>query len=109
LDSSEDVEHIIAKAIKDGILDATINHEEGYIQSKVTLDVYSTEEPTKVFHSGINFCIKIRNSSIKAMRFPPSTKTKEELEKEEVERKKKEEEYGIEEPEFDDEMDEEDF
>jgi len=100
----KDVEYIIAKAIKDGIIDAVINHEKGYVQSIETQDIYSTDEPTKVFHDGIKYCIKIRNSSIKAMRFPPSSKSKEELEKEELERKKKEEEFGsIEEHDFEDE------
>lgn len=35
LDSAEDAEFIVAKAIRDGVIDANIDHQEGYIRSKV--------------------------------------------------------------------------
>jgi 26S proteasome regulatory subunit N3 len=35
LDDTLDAEYIIAKAIKDGVIEAIINHEESYMQSKV--------------------------------------------------------------------------
>ena len=50
LESTEDTEFIVAKAIKDGVIDATINHQEQYIQSKDTYDIYSTQEPQMAFH-----------------------------------------------------------
>ena len=37
LDSAEDAEYIVAKAIRDGVIDAEINHTEGFVQSKVGL------------------------------------------------------------------------
>jgi len=77
LDNPEDVEHIVAKAIRDGIIDATINHEESFMKSKETLDLYSTNEPTNVFQNRIEFCLKIRNASVKALRFPQVKKIKE--------------------------------
>jgi len=37
LDSPQDAEYIIAKAIRDGVIEASLDHEEGYMQSKVKL------------------------------------------------------------------------
>ncbi len=33
LDSVEETEQIVAKAIRDGVIDAVINNDEGYMQS----------------------------------------------------------------------------
>uniref|UniRef100_A0A0B7AF39 26S proteasome regulatory subunit RPN3 n=1 Tax=Arion vulgaris TaxID=1028688 RepID=A0A0B7AF39_9EUPU len=76
LDSPEDAEFIVAKAIRDGVIEATIDHENGYVQSKETGDVYSTKEPMSAFHQRISFCLDIHNQSIKAMRFPPKSYNK---------------------------------
>jgi 26S proteasome regulatory subunit N3 len=35
LDSEEDAEYIVAKAIRDGVIDATIDHENGFMKSNV--------------------------------------------------------------------------
>lgn len=69
LDSEESTEHIIAKAIRDGVIDATIDHEKGYMQSNEVLDVYSTSQPQENFHDRIKFCIGLHNDSVKAMRY----------------------------------------
>jgi len=71
LDNVEDVEFIVAKAIRDGVIDATIDHEGSFIQSKENSDVYSTQEPLDAFHARINFCLKMHNEAVKAMRYPP--------------------------------------
>lgn len=76
LDSPEDAEFIVAKAIRDGVIEATIDHEHGYVQSKETGDVYSTKEPMAAFHQRISFCLDIHNQSVKAMRFPPKSYNK---------------------------------
>ncbi|XP_070535762.1 26S proteasome non-ATPase regulatory subunit 3-like [Ptychodera flava] len=76
LDSPEDAEFIVAKAIRDGVIEATIDHEKGYIQSKENIDIYSTLEPMNAFHQRITFCLDIHNNSIKAMRFPPKSYNK---------------------------------
>ena len=36
LDGVTETEYTVAKAIRDGVIDATINHEEQYVQTKVT-------------------------------------------------------------------------
>ncbi|KAJ3190340.1 26S proteasome non-ATPase regulatory subunit [Gaertneriomyces sp. JEL0708] len=70
LDGEEDAEFVIAKAIRDGIISATLHHSEGYMSSLETTDVYTTTEPQDAFHSRIGFCLNLHNESVKALRFP---------------------------------------
>ena len=35
---------------RDGVIEAKIDHERGWLSSQEMLDVYSTEEPQKAFH-----------------------------------------------------------
>lgn len=73
----------VLKAIRDGVIEAHIDHEASYVQTKDLVDIYSTLEPLKAFHQRIKFCLELRNQSVKAMRFPPK-KYSEELETAEV-------------------------
>uniref|UniRef100_A0A3Q3GMI4 26S proteasome non-ATPase regulatory subunit 3 n=1 Tax=Labrus bergylta TaxID=56723 RepID=A0A3Q3GMI4_9LABR len=68
LDSPEDAEFIVAKAIRDGVIEASINHEKGFVQSKETMDIYGTREPQLAFHQRISFCLDIHNMSVKERR-----------------------------------------
>ena len=47
------------------MVEATIDHENSYVQSKETLDIYSTREPMNAFHQRIAFCLDIHNQSVK--------------------------------------------
>lgn len=69
-DSVEDMEYIIAKAIHDGVIEAFLDPKAGFMYSKSTMDVYSTQLPQKAFHKRINFCLKVHEDSIKAMTYP---------------------------------------
>lgn len=91
LDSAVDAEFIVAKAIRDGVIEAHIEHEAGYVQTKDVTDIYSSLEPMKAFNQRIKFCLELRNQSVKAMRFPPK-KYSEELETAEERRAREEEE-----------------
>jgi len=77
LDSPEDAEYIVAKAIRDKVIEAVLDHENGWMQSKDTSDVYSTKEPQIAFNQRIEFCLDLHNHSVKAMRFPPKSYNKE--------------------------------
>lgn len=88
LDSADDAEYIVAKAIKDGVIEATIDHDHRCLQSKDTVDVYTTAEPLTAFHQRITFCLDIHNQSVKAMRFPPKS-YRTDLESAEVSKKKR--------------------
>jgi 26S proteasome regulatory subunit N3 len=72
LDSEETTEYIVAKAIRDGVIEATINHEGGYMQNKEVLDVYATEEPMLAFDERIRFCMSLHNEAIKVLPPPPN-------------------------------------
>lgn len=91
LDSAVDAEFIVAKAIRDGVIEAHIDHEAGYVQTRDISDIYSSLEPMKAFNQRIKFCLELRNQSVKAMRFPPK-KYSEELETAEERRAREEEE-----------------
>jgi hypothetical protein len=64
-------EYIVAKAIRDGAIDAVIDHEGGFMWSRERTDVYSTTEPQAAFHARIAYCLDLHNDAIKAMRFEP--------------------------------------
>ncbi|KAF3206169.1 26S proteasome non-ATPase regulatory subunit [Orbilia oligospora] len=70
LDSEESAEYIVAKAIRDGVIEAGLNNEKGYMQSKELTDVYATKEPQDQFHERIKFCMQLHNECVTAMRFP---------------------------------------
>jgi 26S proteasome regulatory subunit N3 len=76
----EDAEFIVAKAIRDGVIDATIDHAGGYMQSKESGDIYSTQEPHAAFHRRITFCLDIHNEAVKAMRFAPDAHKQSQIE-----------------------------
>lgn len=73
LDSAEDAEFIVAKAIRDGVIEASLDPEKGYMRSKESSDIYSTREPQLAFHQRISFCLDLHNQSVKAMRYPPKS------------------------------------
>lgn len=70
LGSELTAEYIVAKAIKDGVVDATINHTKGYMESDELSYVYSTTSPQEEFDRRIKFCMQLHNDSVKAMRYP---------------------------------------
>ena len=69
LENEKEAEYIIAKAIRDGVFLATINHEEGYVQSKEIKDIYSTFEPQRAYQSRILFLNNIFVESQKSMKY----------------------------------------
>ncbi len=103
LDSEEDAEYIVAKAIRDGVIDASIDHEHGHMRSKVrpaigeiiyncrktqtfipllSLRLLSTSESGFVCRFIMNLSrwlpfLKARFLSFKAMRFPGDAHRKE--------------------------------
>ena len=79
LPSISAAEYICSKAIRDGVIDATIDHEKGWVCSNDVLDVYSTEEPMKAFHRRIAFCLDSHNEAVKTMRYPPDAYKKEHM------------------------------
>lgn len=57
----EDTECIVAKAIRDGGVDAVLDHANGWMLSKDVADIYATAEPAAAFHARVAFCLDIHN------------------------------------------------
>ena len=64
-----DAESIVSKAIHDGAIDATLDHTNGWMVSKETGDIYSTNEPQIAFNSRIAFCLNMHNEAVRALRY----------------------------------------
>mmetsp|Transcript_13878 Transcript_13878/g.29743 ORF Transcript_13878/g.29743 Transcript_13878/m.29743 type:complete len:591 (+) Transcript_13878:51-1823(+) len=71
LPSATSAEFVVAKAVRDGVIDATIDHEKGYVQSHDLVDVYATVEPSEAFHRRIAYCLTTHNDALRAMRYTP--------------------------------------
>ncbi|KAK4526492.1 hypothetical protein GAYE_SCF24G4408 [Galdieria yellowstonensis] len=107
LETARDAEFIVAKAIRDGVIDAIIYHKEGYVESRESTYLYTTMEPQHSFHERIRFCLDIHNETVRAMRFPESDKKDLETLEERRERLKEEQELAhtlVEEDEEDDDI-----
>lgn len=66
LDSEESAEYIVAKAIRDGVIEATLDHEKGFMQSKQSGDIYnSSYEPTDAFSTRVRALLDIHDESVK--------------------------------------------
>lgn len=70
LDSPESAEFVCAKAIRDGVIDAVLDHENGWMQSNEVSNVYATDEPQRAFHKRISFCLDVHNEAVRAMCYP---------------------------------------
>lgn len=68
----EEVECIVAKAVRDGAIDAKIDHTNQWMVTSEASDIYSTFEPQQAFHSRIMFCLNLHNEAVKAMRYKPN-------------------------------------
>ncbi|KAH1214702.1 putative 26S proteasome non-ATPase regulatory subunit 3 [Glycine max] len=89
-----DAESIVAKAIRDGAIDASLDHANGWMVSKETGDIYSTNEPQLAFNSRIAFCLNMHNEAVRALRFPPNTQKEKESAEKRRERHQQEQELA---------------
>ena len=71
IESHSTMEFICAKAIRDGVIQATIDHENGWLVNSEGQDMYESEQPQEAFHRRIAFCMEVHNEAVKSMRYPP--------------------------------------
>jgi 26S proteasome regulatory subunit N3 len=64
LDSEEDAEYIVGKAIRDGVIDGRIVHERGWMECGVGKTTYGPEV-AEVFSRRIGYCMELHNESVK--------------------------------------------
>lgn len=67
LDTPQNAEFVCAKAIRDGVIDAVIDHKNGWLQSKETVNVYTTNDPQGAFQRRITFCLDVHNEAVKVL------------------------------------------
>jgi 26S proteasome regulatory subunit N3 len=68
LESEESAEYIVAKAIRDGVIEAGLDRERGFMRSRDPGDIYATAEPRRAFHDRIRACLALRDESVKVSR-----------------------------------------
>ncbi|GMH69296.1 hypothetical protein TrLO_g8409, partial [Triparma laevis f. longispina] len=109
LGSVKSAEYIVAKAIRDGVIDGVINHKEQYLQSNELVDVYSTTEPAEALHRRITFCLNTHAEAVKGLRYPDDAYAKANQKKKKGDEEEKTEEEIAAEIEAEMEEDEDEF
>lgn len=64
LDSEEDAEYIVGKAIRDGVIEGRIVHEKGWMECGGQKSGYGPEV-SDVFSRRISYCLELHNQSVK--------------------------------------------
>ena len=64
MDSEEDAEYIVGKAIRDGVIEGRIVHEKGWMESGTQKSGYGPEV-SEIFGRRITFCLDLHNQSVK--------------------------------------------
>ncbi|PVF98725.1 putative 26S proteasome non-ATPase regulatory subunit p58 [Serendipita vermifera] len=77
LESEEDAEYVVGKAIRDGVIEASIVHERGWMVQRGGLMRGYGPEVVDVFGRRIAFCLQLHNESVRAMRYPLNAHRKE--------------------------------
>ena len=75
LGKDDDIECVVAKAVRDGGIDGMIDHDAQIMYSKDISDVYGTTAPQDAFHARIAFCLDTHNEAVVAMRYAAGGKT----------------------------------
>jgi len=76
LDSEEDAEYIVGKAIRDGVIEGRVVHKSGWLECGSGKGSYGAEV-SETFGKRIAFCLQLHNESVKAMRYPLNAHRKE--------------------------------
>ena len=64
LDSEEDAEYIVGKAIRDGVIEGKVVHEKGWVECGGAKTGYGPEV-ADVYQRRIQFCLQLHNESVK--------------------------------------------
>ena len=72
LPTAEDAEAVAAKAIADGSLAATIDHDGGFLEAGSGAGGYEGAGPRDALHARTAFCLEIHNEAVRALRYEPA-------------------------------------
>ena len=64
ISSEESAEYITAKAIRDGVIEARMDHEKGHMVTSQGRDAYVTTEPSEAFHVRIEALLGLRDECV---------------------------------------------
>ncbi|KRX01049.1 hypothetical protein PPERSA_00797 [Pseudocohnilembus persalinus] len=70
LGKGTEVEFIVAKAIRDNVLQAEIDHTNKWIILKEKKELYNTNEPLNAFSKRIDYCLNLYDVSTKSLQYP---------------------------------------
>jgi len=70
LESAEDAQAVVAKAVRDGALAAKIDSAHAWLLAAPPGEAYSTSEPAAAFHARVTFCLGLHSEAVQAMQFP---------------------------------------
>ncbi|EHA8590697.1 putative 26S proteasome non-ATPase regulatory subunit 3 [Cocos nucifera] len=82
--------HYLIVRLRHNVIRTGLHHGNGWIVSKETGDIYSTNEPQIAFNSRIVFCLNMHNEAVRALRFPPNSHKEKESAEKRQERQKQE-------------------
>eukprot|EP00442_Polarella_glacialis_P009184 CAMPEP_0115092356 /NCGR_PEP_ID=MMETSP0227-20121206/26713_1 /TAXON_ID=89957 /ORGANISM="Polarella glacialis, Strain CCMP 1383" /LENGTH=509 /DNA_ID=CAMNT_0002484151 /DNA_START=33 /DNA_END=1562 /DNA_ORIENTATION=- len=104
LESPQDAAGVVAKAVVDGVIDATIDYDKQYVTSNQRSDIYTSCEPQKALHKRIAFCLQMHNDTVKAMAYPDENDNKDSEDPEERREREKRELVSIDDEDGEDDM-----
>ena len=58
------------------VIEATLNHDNGCLESNTSGNVYSTTLPQEQFHQRIDFCLSVHNDAVRSMLLQRVTRTR---------------------------------
>lgn len=70
LPSAEEAEYVCARAVRDGVVEAVLDHEEGVMASRERTDRYSSMEPRVAFKRRLAFCLEVRREALEGLEYP---------------------------------------
>mmetsp|Transcript_49042 Transcript_49042/g.36112 ORF Transcript_49042/g.36112 Transcript_49042/m.36112 type:complete len:422 (+) Transcript_49042:247-1512(+) len=73
LESMEETEQIVAKAIRDGVIDAVLDHDAMVMRSRDAAEGLVGDPSThqQIYNRRIKFCMDLHTEAMKALEFPP--------------------------------------
>lgn len=67
---NEDVEFVVAKALRDGIMQGEIDHESQILKIEGDQNIYVTHEPQKQLDKRIKYCLGLYHDVQRAITYP---------------------------------------
>lgn len=69
LDTEEDAEYIVGKAVRDGVIEGRVVHEKGWVECEGAKSGYGADV-AEAFQRRIGFCLQLHNESVKVRVLP---------------------------------------